>query len=96
MVKIDEFLIIGCGSIARSFFELLNHEKHDYLKYKITCLCPEDIPEYVYKIKPDLYHIKKTLTEQNMDKIITNLISPSCFVVNLSVNVDSKIGRAHV
>ena len=99
MTKITEFLIIGMGSIARSLMEVLKKERSPFLKYKITCICPEDIPDYIYRIKPDIHHIKKALTENNMNKILEPLISESCFVVNLSVNVDSiqimKICKRH-
>jgi homospermidine synthase len=89
MVKIDEILIVGMGSIARSLMEILAHERSPLLEYKITCICPEEIPAYIYRIKPNIHHIKKALTEDNMNKIIESLISESCFVINLSVNVDS-------
>jgi homospermidine synthase len=89
MVKITEFLMLGMGSIARSLMEVLKHEHSPFLKYKMTVICPEAIPDYIYKIKPDIKHIKKYITEDNYIKLLEPLISPAVFVVDLTVNTDS-------
>lgn len=89
MVKIDEFLLLGMGSIMRSLMELLHYEKHQFLKCKMTCICPETIPEYIYKIKPDLKHIKKSITESNYKKLLEPFMVANCFVIDLTVNTDS-------
>ena len=89
VVKIDQFLLLGMGSIMRSLMELLHHEKHQFLKCKMVCICPEEIPQYIYKIKPDIKHIKKYITESNYEKLLKPFMIPNCFVIDLTVNTDS-------
>lgn len=89
MVKIDSFLLLGMGSIQRCLMEILKHERSPFLKLKMTCICPEDIPQYIYTIKPDLRHIKKAITEDNLESLLEPLIAPNVFVIDLTVNTDS-------
>jgi homospermidine synthase len=89
MVKIESFLLLGMGSIMKALLELLNHEHHKFLTMPMTCICPEDIPEYIFKIKPDLKHVKTHITEENVVKLLSTLINPSVFVIDLTVNVET-------
>lgn len=87
---IERLLLLGMGTVQRSLIELLHKLKHPLLKTKqIICLCPEDIPEYIYKIIPKLFHIKMKLTESNQYETLTKLMNSKTLCVDLTVNTDS-------
>lgn len=87
---IQKLLLLGCGTIQRSLIELLHKKKHPLLKTKeIICICPEDIPEYIYKIIPKLIHIKIFITEDNMEKLLSPLMDNKTLCIDLTVNTDS-------
>jgi len=89
MNKITSFLLLGMGSVMKALLELLNHQHHKFLTMSMTCICPEDIPEYIYKIKPNLKHIKTHITEDNVNDLLKPLITPETFVIDLTVNVET-------
>jgi homospermidine synthase len=95
MVKVDEFLLLGMGSIQRSLMELLNVDKSPLRHFKMTCICPEDIPAYIYKLQPQMKHIKKAITEDNMEKLLKPFMRENVFVVDLTVNTDSIAIMSH-
>lgn len=87
---INRIVMIGMGTIQRSLIELMKKKKHKLLKTEeIICLCPEEIPEYIYDIIPHLQHLKITLTEDNMDDILNNLMNNRTLCIDLSVDTDS-------
>ena len=77
MIELDRFLLLGMGSVMKALIELLHHEHHNILTFPMTCICPEDIPDYIMKIKPDLQHIKTHITETNVYQLLEPLINPS-------------------
>ena len=89
MIEITNFLLLGMGSIMKALLELLHHEHHKFLTIPMTCICPEDIPEYIYKIKPNLKHIKTHITEINVYELLEPFITPETFVIDLTVNVET-------
>jgi len=87
---INRLLLLGSGTIQRSLIELLHKKKHQLLKTKqIIILCPEEIPEYIYKIIPKLHHIKTYITEDNQDKLLSPLMDNQTLCVDLTVDTDS-------
>jgi len=76
---VEKLLLLGMGSIMRSILELLKHENHCLLVLPIICICPEDIPDDILKLKPSLQHIKAAITEFNVDTL----------VIDLTVNVET-------
>ena len=88
-MNIKSLLLLGMGSIQKALIELLNHEQHYLLQLPATCICPEDIPEYIKKMKPDIKHIKTSITENNVINLIEPLIDPSVLVIDLTVNVET-------
>ena len=89
MIELDRFLLLGMGSVMKALIELLHHEHHNILTFPMTCICPEDIPDYIRKIKPDLQHIKTHITETNVYQLLEPLINPKVFVIDLTVNVET-------
>ena len=89
MPEIKTLLMLGMGSIQKSLIELIKVDKSDLINLEWICITPEDIPQYIYKIKPNLVHLKLYLKEDNMDAILNELISDSVFVIDLTVDVDS-------
>ena len=83
-MNVGRLLLLGMGSIMRAFLELLSHENHNLLKLPAICICPEDIPDYILKMKPDLQHIKEAITESNVEKLIQPLIDSTVLVIDLS------------
>lgn len=97
---ITRLLLLGMGTIQRSLAELLYRKKHRLLRTKeIICICPEDVPKYVYDIYQDLKHIKIHLTEDNQDEILNQLMNNKTICIDLTVNTDSikiiEIARAN-
>lgn len=88
-MNVERLLLLGMGSIMRAFLELLSHENHNLLKLPAICICPEDIPDYILKMKPDLQHIKEAITESNVEKLIQPLIDSTVLVIDLTVNVET-------
>jgi homospermidine synthase len=88
-MKITNLLMLGCGSIQKSLIELIKIDKSNLIDLEWVILCPEEIPEYIYKIKPDLQHLQIYLKEDTMDDILDRLINSSTFVIDLTVDVDS-------
>ena len=89
-MTVERLLLLGCGTIMRSLLELMKKEKYPLLKTKdIIVVCPEDIPEYIYKIIPKLKHIKTHITEDNMDKLLDVLMDDKTLCVDLTVDTDS-------
>jgi len=87
---IERLLMLGMGTIQRSLIELLKKKKHTLLKTpEIICICPEDIPEYIYEIIPKLKHIKKYITEDNMINLLNPLMDNKTLCVDLTVDTDS-------
>jgi len=89
MTKITTLLMLGMGSIQKSLIELIKIDKNDLINLDWICICPENIPEYIFKIKPDLHHCKLYLKDNNIDEILNDLISDSVFVIDLTIDVDS-------
>lgn len=87
--KIRSFLLLGMGSVMKALLELLHHEHHKFMKLPMLCICPEDIPDYIYKIKPNLQHIKTHITADNVIELLTPLLSRTVFVIDLTVNVET-------
>jgi len=88
-MKIDTFLLLGMGSIQRSLMELLNVDKSPLRHLKMICITPENIPEYIMKLQPQIIHIKKYITDDNMEKLLKPYLHENVFVVDLTVNTDS-------
>lgn len=88
-MKIDTFLLLGMGSIQRSLMELMNVDKSPLRHLKMICITPESIPNYIMKLQPQLKHIKKYITDDNMDKLLEPYLLPNVFVIDLTVNTDS-------
>jgi len=88
-MKVEKLLLLGMGSIMRALLELLYHEKHHLLQLPATCVCPEDIPNYILKFKPDLQHINAAITESNVEKLIRPLLDSKVLVIDLTVNVET-------
>ena len=87
---IEKLLLLGMGTIQRSLLEVLQKKKHKLLKTKdIIVVCPEAIPEYIYKIIPNLKHIKKYITEDNMEDLLNPLMDEKTLCVDLTVDTDS-------
>ena len=86
---VNKLLLLGMGSIMRAFLELLNHEHHHLLVLPAICICPEDIPDYIMVLKPDLQYIKEAITELNVNHVISPLIDSSVLVIDLTVNVET-------
>lgn len=87
---IDKLLLLGMGCIQRSLLELMNKKKHPLLKTKnIIVICPEDIPKYIYDIIPQLQHIKKYITEDNMTNLLNPLMDNNTLCIDLTVDTDS-------
>lgn len=88
-MTVENLLFLGMGSIMRALLELLKHENHHLLALPATCICPEDIPDYIAQMKPDLHHIKAAITESNVKKLIEPLLDSSMLVIDLTVNVET-------
>ena len=88
-MTVEKLLLLGMGSVMRAFLELLKLENHHLLYLPAICICPEDIPDYVLKFKPDLQHIKVAITESNVEKLIQPLLNPTVLVIDLTVNVET-------
>ena len=88
-MTVGKLLLLGMGSVMRAFLELLKLENHHLLDLPAICICPEDIPDYVLKFKPDLQHIKVAITESNVEKLIQPLLNPTVLVIDLTVNVET-------
>ena len=89
-MKIQRLLLLGCGTIQRALIELLNHKRHKLLKTpQIICICPEDIPEYILDIIPELIHLKTHITLDNMNKLLSPLMDNNTLCIDLTVNTDS-------
>jgi len=89
-MTVNKLLLLGMGSIMRSFLELLKYEHHHLLKLPAICICPEDIPDYILEfVKPDLQHIKATITESNVEQLIQPLLDSTVLVIDLTVNVET-------
>ena len=87
---ITRLLLLGCGTIQRSLIELLKHKHHKLLKTEtIICICPEDIPDYIYDIIPHLQHIKTYITDDNIKKLLAPLMDNKTLCIDLTVNTDS-------
>lgn len=87
--NINEILLLGMGSVMKSLLELMQHENHPLLNLKMRCVCPEDIPKYIYKIKPSLEHIKTFITQENVNDLLKPFIHNKLLVIDLTVNVES-------
>lgn len=83
-----KLLLIGCGCVGKCFLELLSLEK---IKVEVLIIIePKNIPNWIYKLYPNLIYIKKAITNRNMYntlKPILKFYKP--FVVDVSVNTDS-------
>ena len=88
-MKVERLLLLGMGSVQRSLIELLDVDKSPLRKLKMTCICPEDIPQYIYKLQPHIEHIQASITESNMKQLILPLIGENVFVIDLTVDTDS-------
>lgn len=88
-MDVKQLLLLGMGSIQKALIELLNHENHKMLSLPAICICPEDIPEHIMLIKPDLKHIKKHITADNVVELLEPLLNPNVFVIDLTVNVET-------
>lgn len=87
---INRLLLLGCGTIQRSLIELLQKKKHKLLKTpEIICVCPEDIPKYIYDIIPNLKHIKTYITKDNQNELLSVLMNNQTLCVDLTVDTDS-------
>lgn len=89
MIKVESLLLLGMGSIQKALLELMHHENHHLLKLPAVCICPEDIPHYIMKIKPDLKHMKTHITSENVNELLEPLISSKVMVIDLTVNVET-------
>lgn len=89
MFELNNFLLLGMGSVMKALLELLNYQKHTFLQMPMTCICPEDIPEYITNIKPNIKHIKTHITETNVIELLSPLINSTVFVIDLTVNVET-------
>jgi homospermidine synthase len=88
-MNIKSLLLLGMGSIQKALIELLNHEHHYLLQLPAICICPEDIPTYITKIKPDIKHIKTSITQENVKSLLEPYIIPTVLVIDLTVNVET-------
>ena len=89
-MKLQRLLLLGCGTIQRSLIELMKHKRHPLLKTpQIICICPEDIPDYILDIIPELIHIKTYITNENMNKLLSPLMDNKTLCIDLTVNTDS-------
>jgi homospermidine synthase len=87
---INRLLLLGMGTIQRSLAELLQKKRHKLLKtVEVICVCPEDIPEYIYDIYPNLKHIKTHLTDDNQNKLLSSLMDNQTLCIDLTVDTDS-------
>lgn len=87
---INRLLLLGMGTIMRSLSELLQKKRHKLLKTpEIICVCPEDIPKYIYDIYPNLQHIKTYITKDNQDKLLSPLMDNQTLCIDLTVDTDS-------
>lgn len=87
---INRLLLLGMGTIQRSLFEILEHKRHKLLKTpEIICICPEEIPNYIMNIIPQLKHIKILITDTNMNKLLDPLMNNNTLCIDLTVNTDS-------
>ncbi len=86
---VEKLLLLGMGSIMCAILELLKHENHPLLALPAVCICPEDIPDNILKLKPDLRHIKKAITEFNVGLLIQPLLDSKVLVIDLTVNVET-------
>lgn len=87
---IQRILMLGMGTVQRSLIELLHYKHHKLLKTKeIICICPENIPKYIYDIIPHLHHIKTLITSENMTKLLEPLMDNKTLCIDLTVNTDS-------
>ena len=89
-MKIQRLLLLGCGTIQRALIELLKHKRHKLLKTpQIICICPEDIPQYILDIIPELIHLKTYITNENLNKLLAPLMDSKTLCIDLTVNTDS-------
>ena len=87
---INRLLLLGMGTIQRSLAELLQKKRHKLLKTpEIICICPEDIPDYIYNIYPNLNHIKTHITKLNQNKLLSLLMDNQTLCIDLTVDTDS-------
>jgi len=86
---VEKLLLLGMGSIMRAILELLKHENHHLLALPAICICPEDIPDDILKLKPDLQHIKAAINESNVEQLIQPLLDSTVLVIDLTVNVET-------
>jgi len=89
-MMIDKLLLLGMGTVQRSLFELMNHKHHKLLKTPIIiCICPEEIPNYIIEIIPQLQHIRTLITDKNMNQLLEPLMDNKTLCIDLTVNTDS-------
>jgi len=80
--------MIGCGGVGFCLLELIKKEKL-FTENEFYIIEPKDIPDLEKIMKGYKYfHVKEYITKENYTDLLQNLNS-ECFVVNLSVNVDS-------
>jgi homospermidine synthase len=82
-----DILMIGCGGVGRTLLELWNLEKIKISK--LVVVEPQSIPEWCFKMYPQLQHIKKALTKTNLKTVLTPLLKHQPFCVDVSVDVDA-------
>ena len=89
MKKDLHLLFIGCGAVGKSVIEILNIAGKSHFKTaKITIIEPLELPKWVFQCFPQIKHIKKAITKENMEKLIKPLLNKKTFIIDVSVNVD--------
>lgn len=81
-------MMIGCGGVGRTLLEMWKLEKQTISL--LIIIEPRDIPEWCFKMYPNIQHIQKALDKNNLKKILLPILrKEKPFVVDVSVDVDA-------
>lgn len=90
MKKQLHIVFIGMGAVGKAVIEILNISSKEHIKQaKITIVEPLEIPKWISQMFTQIKHIKKSVTSDNVQKLLKPLFNKHTFVIDVSVEVDS-------